>query len=486
MRTKSVNPMQIYNHLKAAAPASRADLKNYVHAFLGFDIPDIKLCPDHSTPMDYLWHSYNCDFDKSLANGDCIVWAGRGGGKTLIAAIATLLDCLFKPNCQIRILAGSEAQAGRLYDYLLKFVHLGFEHFLASPARTSRCEFINGSVVEVLTASPTSVRGSHIHKLRCDEIELFSPQIYDAAKFVTQSTDGLLGALTAISTMHKPFGLMHNAIAQAQKANTPIFKWCIWEVIEKCTDRSCSSCKLNQYCQSRAKNAQGYLKIDDCITQMSRASRAGFESEVLCKRPSLANAVFDEFDPAVHVAPTDYNPDLPLYRAMDFGFVNPFVCLWIQVDGDGVIRIIDEYLKSRKTIAAHAEYVKSKTPCDEYAVTASFCDPAGAGRNDVTGTSPVTVLRSLGIAVRYRKSAIVDGLELIRRALRSGDGKSNMIISPRCGKLIEALTCYHYPEDGTVEDELPEKDGVFDHPIDALRYFLINYTTANGAKNIRY
>ena len=110
--------------------------------------------------------------------------------------------------------------------------------------------------------------------------------------------------------------------------------------------------------------------------------------------------VFSEFDPAIHVRPVDYDPNLPLYRTLDFGFINPFVCLWIQVDHDGIVRVIDEYVRSRATIDAHAEQIKARTPCPEEQVTATFCDPAGAGSNDVTGTSAVRELRALGIATR--------------------------------------------------------------------------------------
>ena len=29
----------------------------------------------------------------------------------------------------------------------------------------------------------------------------------------------------------------------------------------------------------------------------------------------------------------------------DFGFANPFVCLWIQVDENGLVRVVDEYVR---------------------------------------------------------------------------------------------------------------------------------------------
>ena len=464
----------VYAELRRIRPQTRRDLKNYVKVFLGINVPDKRICPEHQSPMDYLWHTF-CESKNELraVNQDLIVWANRAGGKTELAAIATLLDCLFKPDCQVRILGGSGEQAGRMYEYLTGFLRNGYEQFLAGPVRKNKCHFVNGSAVEVLAQSPTSVRGQHVQKLRCDELELFDEDVFAAAKFTTQSTQEITAGMELISTMHRPYGLMQKVVTSAPKFGTPVFKWCVWETIEKCVDRNCSRCPLSEDCRGKAKAASGYLKIDDCITQMRRASRAGWEAEMLCTRPSRQNVVFDEFDPAVHVQRVDYDPNLPLYRALDFGFVNPFVCLWIQVDNAGVVRVIDEYLRSRAPIDVHAAEMKSRTPVAEEKVTATFCDPAGKSVNDVTGTSAVRELRALGIAVRFKRSGILEGIELIRRAIRSGDGKSSLLISPRCPRLIEAMQCYHYPESAT-PGELPQKDGLYDHPIDALRYFFIN------------
>jgi len=479
---------QVYSALRRTRPTTKNGLKNYVKIFLGIDIPDKKICCDHNSPMDYLWHSFSADFSANkVTNADAIVWANRAGGKTELAATATLLDCIFKPNCQVRILGGSGEQAGRMYEYLTGFLHNGFEEFVAGPIRREKCRFENGSAVEVLTQSPMSVRGQHTQKLRCDEVELFEEDVFAAAKFTTQSTAGLVAAMEIISTMHRPYGLMQKIVSSANRVGTPVFKWCMWEVIEKCADRNCSQCPLWNDCQGKAKRANGYLKIDDCITQMRRASRAGWESEMLCKRPSLEHVVFDEFDPATHVKQIDYDANLPIYRSLDFGFVNPFVCLWIQVDAEGVVRVIDEYVRSRATIDAHASETKSRTPGGERRVAATFCDPAGGSVNDVTGTSVVRELRAMGIAVRYRHSGILEGIELIRRAIRGGDGRSTFMLSPRCERLIEAMQCYHYPDSPAGSGaELPLKDGLHDHPIDALRYFFVNYTRSGKTTSRRY
>jgi hypothetical protein len=493
----------VYDSLRRVRPKTRQDLKNYVKVFLGVDVPDRQICPEHNSPMDYLWYSFAADFSawaevhstltrntrdapRTTSNADCIVWANRTGGKTELAAVATLLDCIFKSGCQVRILAGSGEQAGRMYEYLTHFIRNGYDEYIDGPVFKTKCRFTNGSAVEVLTQSPTSVRGQHVQKLRCDEVELFDEDVFAAAKFTTHSTKKLSAAMEMISTMHRPYGLMQKIVSSAPHIGTPVFKWCVWEVIEKCADRNCSQCPLWSDCQGRARNACGYLKIDDCITQMRRSSRACWEAEMLCKRPSLENVVFDEFDPAIHVQAVDYDPNIPLYRALDFGFVNPFVCLWIQVDGTGVVRVIDEYVRARATIDVHAAEMKTRTPCPEEQVAATFCDPAGAGANDVTGTSVVRELRTLGINTRYRRSMIVEGIELIRRAIRDGSGKSTLVISPRCPRLIEALQCYHYPDSLGPIGEIPLKDGLYDHPIDALRYFFVNYQHNAKTTSRRY
>ncbi len=476
--------------LRQTRPTTKDELRQYIKTFLGIEVPDLRICPDHRSPMDYLWHTFAGDSPRltgHITTADAVVWANRGGGKTQTAAIATLLDAVFKPGCQIRILGGSGEQSLRMYEYLAAFLQRGYEEDLAETLRKGKCRFTNGSAVEILKQSATSVRGTHVQKLRCDEVELFRPEVFAAAKFTTQSTDTIVAGMELISTMHRPYGLMQKEVSAATSAGVPIFKWCLWETIEKCLGRECSQCSLSGDCQGRAQRAGGYLKIDDCITQMRRSSRAGWESEMLCFRPSLENVVFADFDADTHIRPLEYDSSLPLYRTLDFGFVNPFVCLWIQVDHDGIVRVIDEYVRRQATIEVHAREIKARTPCPEEQVAATYCDPAGTGHNDVTGTSTVRELRSLGIVVKYCRSTILEGIELVRRALRSGDGKSTLVVSPHCPRLIEALQCYHYPDaNQAAGSEQPFKDGVYDHPIDALRYFFINRQRSGPTKTRVY
>ncbi len=55
-----------------------------------------------------------------------------------------------------------------------------------------------------------------------------------------------------------------------------------------------------------------------------------------------AGAVMQEWDDEIHLKDLDFNPDWPLYGAVDYGFTNPFVWLWIQLDHWGNVYVIGE------------------------------------------------------------------------------------------------------------------------------------------------
>ena len=87
--------VHVYSRLQRSAPRTSEELKNYVKVFLGIDIPDKRIFSEHNSPMEYLWHSFWADFAvRPAANADSVIWANRSGGKTELAAVATLLDCV--------------------------------------------------------------------------------------------------------------------------------------------------------------------------------------------------------------------------------------------------------------------------------------------------------------------------------------------------------------------------------------------------------
>jgi len=517
----SANRMLI-QRLRRCRPDNRRQLAAYVRAFLGLSVPDQRICPDHNCPMDYLAYAFlgeknqetnsaapapapvqesnhvagtsridprlhgndylECD---SAARRDILVWANRGGGKTQLGAIASLLEGIFLPGCQIRILGGCEEQSQKMYGYLRQGLSHGFDGLITGHLGSKGCRFKNGSAVQVLAQSHSSVRGHHVQRLRCDEVELFDPDVWQAAQLITHSSNHIPARIEALSTMHRPFGLMKEIIDNLRQNAMRLFRWCLWEVIEPCRDRRCSACVLWSDCRGRAKNAVGYYPIDDAVSQKRRTSSFTWQAEMLCRQPNRQEIVFAEFNPTRHVRSISYNANLPLFRTIDFGFSNPLVCLFLQVDNDDNVYVIDEHLKSRTTLAEHARLIKQRYPCP---VAATYCDPAGRQRNEITGTSCVTELAALGLPTQSRPSHINDGINLIRDFLAPADGKTRLLISNKCPHLIRAFQGLHYhKQPNGALSELPEKDGVHDHLIDALRYFFVNHFGKKYALNeIKY
>lgn len=442
-------------------------LHAWVEQFLELNVPRRPVCQGHNAPFDYLCRAY---FEPTR---DLVVWAPRGGGKTRLAAVATLLDLLHKPPAAVRILGGSLEQSLKMWEHLLPDLEWVVPSMLGRrPLTGRRVVLTNRSTAAVLTQSQRAVRGLRVQKLRCDEVELFQPEIWQAAQLVTRSLQTphalIGGSIEAISTFHSPFGLMSRIIDRARQTGTTVLHWCLLEVLERCPpQRDCKTCPLWEDCRGVAKKVcNGFVLIDDAIAMKRRVSHETWQAEMLCRRPAVQGCVFPGFDPMVHVV-EKLPPATSVCLAIDFGFHAPFVCLWIADDGQ-VCHVIDEYAQPQRTLDDHLEQIESRPwPLSRRVC----CDPAGAGRNDQTAESNVQLLRRRGYRVHKRRSLIVEGLELIRAALRPAAGLPRLFIHPRCKNLIAALQQYHYPCGG---GELPVKDGVHDHFIDALRYFFVN------------
>ena len=512
--------------VRLTMPRTPNQLHSYIATVLGFHLPRHPLIAGHSAPFDYLEHSFF--EDQGGKSRDCLVWASRGGGKTQIAAIATLLDLIFKPGIQVRILGGSFDQSSRMYRYLKRILESPVICDLGAGHRTGRhVELRNGARVEVLAQSERAVRGNRVHKLRCDEVELFDAGVWEAAQLITRS--GRCGSVTvraaieALSTMHKPFGLMQRLVQDAPSRGRRIFRWNVLDTLHRCeawrmcgmpaaqTASSAASpahqsnrddvrlnvlgesgqdskpCLLWDECQGRAKSpqARGFFYIDDAIVQKQRVGVKTWNAEMLCEEPALHDSVYPEFDRAIHVFGSDQSDADHAHRAdsdgvciagIDFGYRAPTVLVW-AILADGVLTVVDELAQEGATceqfMAMATQRMKSRRlPRPQWIGG----DPAGHQRSDQTGVSTITVWKRAGWPMRTHVLPIEAGVDAVRKRLRRADGFIGLRIHARCRTLIESITKYHYPPDRR-EARAPVKDGT-DHAADALRYMIVNLDCA--------
>jgi len=473
-------------------PGTDDELHAWIERHLGVVVARRALVEGHAPPFDYIRHA----FFEDESPRDCVVWANRGGGKTFLAAIASLLDLVFKDGIEIRVLGGSLEQAQRMHTHLRDLLDRpGLAHVVDGRITERRVRLHNGSSLELLAQSQRSVRGTRVQKLRCDEVELFDRQVWEAAQLVTRSKVcagiRVRGSVECLSTMHVPYGLMHQLVGEAREGTRRLFRWGLVDVLGVCgPERACDEpCALLSECAGKAKarddvgTAPGHVDVDDAITQKSRVSEMTWQSEMLCLRPKRSDCVLPEFSPATHVSRM-----LPEERTawawvggMDFGIRAPTVVLWGGVDPSGVLWIVDERVVSGQTLSEHINAIRAKSwP----AMSWIGVDPAGGQRSGQTGLSDIQAMRREGLVVKHRRLGVNAGLEMVRARLRPAVGGTRVLVHARCEMLIESLEKYRYPADRPESLE-PVKDGS-DHCVDALRYLIQNLDLAHETKFSTY
>jgi hypothetical protein len=143
------------------------ELKLFLEVSFGFRIPDVAICPGHTSP----WRAFA---DAYFARSRVAIWkASRGlGGKSLTLALLGLVEALTL-KVDVNVLGGSGEQSKRVHDYMTKAWTYpdAPRHLLASDPYRMETTLTWGNTIRALLASQTSVRGPHPVRLRLDEVD---------------------------------------------------------------------------------------------------------------------------------------------------------------------------------------------------------------------------------------------------------------------------------------------------------------------------
>lgn len=195
-----------------------------------------------------------------------------------------------------------------------------------------------------------------------------------------------------------------------------------------------------------------------------------------------------EFDPLVHLIDRfDIPRHWRLYRCIDFGYTNPFVCQWWAMDDDGRLYRYREIYMSQRTVREHAELINKLSEGENY--TATIADHDAEDR---------ATLHENGIHTQAADKRISVGIEKVQERLKTAsDGKPRLFLlrdstievdvslkeSHRPTSTEEEFPGYVWPERRAARaaDERPIKCD--DHGMDAIRYMVME---ADGKNNIDY
>ena len=222
-----------------------------------------------------------------------------------------------------------------------------------------------------------------------------------------------------------------------------------------------------------------YFKDD--ITELNRTlTLETYEQEYEARFTNFSGKCFN-FSRSTHVIKgLKYNPDLPVYCSIDFGY-RLSATGWFQIkqneEGKDTIYQIAEI--------CHEPNIKTEDLADRirkknYPVVAYYGDPAGGGVQSQSGIGDIEIFKRKGMIVRFKRDTVsrnvVNGVSHVRSWFEDADGNAHFFVSDKCKGSIDSYDNYRYPErkeDQRVKEE-PLKDGRNDHACDMLRYFIVN------------
>lgn len=174
----------------------------------------------------------------------------------------------------------------------------------------------------------------------------------------------------------------------------------------------------------------------------------------------------------INFQPVTYNPDLPTFISIDWGWAHPMAVGFFQYDkSKDMVFMIDEIVGSRITLEELAKKIFAKP----YKIAGWYCDIAGNQEREQTGKSNIRWFKeNHQIEIKYRRTAVTYGIPIVRSYIKNGLDQAKFFINPfTCKKTVDGLQQYAYAEkDGEILNENPIKKD--DDTADMVRYFFVN------------
>ena len=273
-----------------------------------------------------------------------VVVAGRRWGKSLLAA-KEAEAMILKPQTRGWIVSKTydlgEKVFREIHNTLINRFNLQTVRKSYSPKGGSMyLEFPQGSIVEVKSAEhPDSLIGEGLDWLVFDECASCKASIWE--QYLRPTLSDRNGWALFITTP-RGYNWLYDLWKRGNDPDHPewkSFRFPSWD--------------------------NPHLSGEDIEEAKRTMSRAAFEQEYGAAFTFSSGQVYKEFDPAIHIVPEEElnilssaeSGEWRRFRSIDFGYENPFVCLYIAVDPEDRVIIYDEYYQRHRTMERHAEFL---------------------------------------------------------------------------------------------------------------------------------
>lgn len=219
-----------------------------------------------------------------------------------------------------------------------------------------------------------------------------------------------------------------------------------------------------------------YLSRDELAAMEREMDVIVYKQEVLAQFVAFVGMVYTMFDPDKHVMTdaqaADLTRDWSTCISVDPGLGNP-TCITLirhnRISGEDVV--IRDHQASGMLFDDVLRILNEWKPGGGY--EAVICDIAGKQRSQETGASFVGWMRAHGYNFQHAGiRSVTEGINMTRGRLLNTEGVTRLWFAESAQPTIKALLNYHYADKPGPQGEEPVKDNIYDHAVDALRYYI--------------
>jgi PBSX family phage terminase large subunit len=379
-----------------------------------------------------------------------VIVAGRRFGKTVLALVKIITLALLKRKSNIWYIAPTYKQAEMIAWKMLKDM-LPRETILATNEVKLSVNLINGSEICLKGAeNEDSLRGVGLDFVVLDEYAQMKPNVWDE--------------------IIRP--MLTDKKGRALFIGTPQGKNILYDLYQRGANGE------------EGWSSYRFKTIDNPFIDESEVEQAKkqlpeviYRLEYEASFEHYAGLCYPMFAIERHVInPIELEPYWRTFRSIDYGYINPFACLWFAVSHDGITYVIDEHYEAGKGLIYHAEEMKKR----KYSVDYTYIDPSAAAHSREKGGIPYSVVMELNdmgvMAIPASRSDRNVGISRVGELFNTDKIK----IFKNCVNLIRELQDYRWKDatDLSVNaSEEPVKRN--DHAADALRYFVMTREKAS-------
>jgi hypothetical protein len=218
--------------------------------------------------------------------------------------------------------------------------------------------------------------------------------------------------------------------------------------------------------------------------------RDAFLQEIAADFTTFVGKIYPEFDELTHVIDGyQYNANWKNYLFFDWGYVNPFCALDVQIDPWDNVYVWREHYKSYEQLSSHISMMQNRWQPPNYSVTMGFGDAADPMANDYVAQNYVPCISmpeaktnwgegvdlvKTFLEIRDREQLVVDEIgQIVSEAIKA----PRLFVSRDCPNLIREFNNYRAPSQTNGRNKRSPKEtaqNIDDHGLDALRYGLMH------------